>query len=436
MPSNKTDKRSDGWQNLVTLLGTTKDKKTYLTNKFRGRLDQNLLNALYRGDGFGRKIVDLPIYHMLREWFKIEGDTDGEYQKIYKQIKFKKYLKRHLTWDALHGGSLLVAGLEDGGTFEDEVNWNNLKKIDFLKAYDRWSVHTQYDYRIRDPENPRYGEFEFYDVTPHDGGTRFKVHWTRAHRLEGIDISERERKANNYWGDSVLQAPYDYIRSFANVYSNAESIVEDFVQTILSIENLQQLIATGQEQLVKTRMEILDMSRSLINAMILDSNEKFEKKSSSVAGLNKLLQEFAIVLSAVSNIPVTILMGRSPAGMNATGESDERSFYDRVGGLQEDKALEPIDWINKLIVNSNEYNVSITEPVVEFNPLWQPTQEEIIKTHKDQAEIDKIYIETSVLTEQEVRESRFGGETYSYDTVAEGDIEGDDKRKPDLTEED
>lgn len=46
-------------------------------------------------------------------------------------------------------------------------------------------------------------------------------------------------------------------------------------------------------------------------------------------------------LSGASRIPVTKLFGRSPAGMNATGESDLRNYYDYVDTLREAK-LRPI----------------------------------------------------------------------------------------------
>lgn len=36
------------------------------------------------------------------------------------------------------------------------------------------------------------------------------------------------------------------------------------------------------------------------------------------------------MLSAVSEIPVTILFGRSPCGQNATGDSDFEQYYSMV----------------------------------------------------------------------------------------------------------
>lgn len=418
--------RTDGWQNLMSLLGTARDRKTHLSYAFPGRMDQILLNGVYRGEGFAKKVIDIPVHNMIREWFKVDGDTDGTFQKVYKKIKFRKYLEEHLRWDRLHGGSVLVFGLDDGGRFHEPVKFNRLKAIRFMKVYDRWSVFHNVNYRDGDMNSINYGEFEYYDIQP-SHGVPFVVHRDRLHILDGIDISERERESNEGWGDSVLQSTYPYIRSLANIYSNVESIIEDFIQTILKIDNLQNLISMGREELVKKRMEIIDMGRSLINTVLLDSKEDYSKVSSQVSGIEKLMQEYCLALSAVSNIPVTLLMGRSPAGMNSTGESDLTAFYDWISSLQEEKMLDVIDRTNYIITQCSEYVVNTKEPIITFNPLWQPTEEETVKSRKAQAEIDTMYLDRGVLTAQEVRDSRFGGETYSYDTVVEGDIEPDDR---------
>ncbi|MFP3681974.1 DUF1073 domain-containing protein, partial [Pseudomonas sp. SIMBA_041] len=51
-------------------------------------------------------------------------------------------------------------------------------------------------------------------------------------------------------------------------------------------------------------------------------------------------------ISGASEIPVTRLFGRSPAGMNATGESDLQNYYEVVQQQQE-STLGPI--LDKLL---------------------------------------------------------------------------------------
>ena len=417
----------DGWLNALSLLGTARDKKTNLKFKFQGILPQTTLNELYRGEGFARKIIDRAVYDMIREWFTVEGDTDSEFNKVYKKIKFKKALIEHLTWDRLHGGSVLVAFIQDGGELWEPLNITRMKKIDSFKVYDKWRVFVQHDYYNLDPTNENFGNADFYDITPVIGDP-FLVHYSRIHVLDGCLITDNERYSNEGWGDSALQAPYNYIKSLANNYSNVESVIEDFVQAVMSIDNLQQLIMTGREDLIKKRIEILDLSRSVINTLLIDTKEKYEKKTATVTGLPDVMQEFGIALAGVTDMPATLLLGRSPAGENATGEMDIRNWYDKIAFIQEMKMLPVLDWINGIIVLCSEYSKipKTEEAIVDFTPLWQPSQKEIVDNRKIQAETDNIYWNMNVLDNNEVRDNRFGGATYSFDTVVTGKIETED----------
>jgi len=421
--SKDYSKRLDGWMNALTLLGTVRDKKTNLKFQFPGRLNQSTLTELFRGEGFARKIIDRPVYDMVREWFNIEGDTEGEYNKVYKKIKFKQALIEHLTWDRLHGGSVCIAFVEDGGELWEPLNYNRLKKIDSFAVYDRWQVFIQPDYYNLDPTSENFGRVDYYDITPVIGNP-FLVHYSRVHVLNGSLLTYRERYHNQGWGDSALQAPYNYVRSLANNYSNVESVVEDFIQAVMSIDNLQQLIMNGREDLIKKRIEILDLSRSVINTLLIDTKEKYEKTTARVNGLEKIMQEFGIALAAVADMPATILLGRSPAGENATGEMDIRNWYDKVAFMQEEKMLPVIDWVNWLILGCSEYRVPTEEePIVDFTPLWQPSQKEIVENRKVQAETDKMYWGMNALSSDEIRTNRWGGNVYSFETVVTGSVE-------------
>ena len=60
-----------------------------------------------------------------------------------------------------------------------------------------------------------------------------------------------------------------------------------------------------------------------------------------------------------------------------------------------------------------------------FNSLWQMDDKERAEIEKIVAEKDAIYYNINVLTENEIANNRYGGATYSQDTVLD-DIERDD----------
>ena len=237
--------------------------------------------------------------------------------------------------------------------------------------------------------------------------------------MDAEKLPSRALQRNEGWGDSVLQGPYDQLRNLGAAYNATSNIMEDFIQTILKVENLSDLLASGQDELIKKRLDIIDMSRSVANTVILDSNESYEKKSSSVGGLDGLIDKFALALSATTGIPITFLMGQTPAGLQSTGQADIRMFYDMVKAEQEDTLKPILERLIRLVMLSRNGPLNgreLSEWSIEFNPLWQLSDKEQADYRKVVAETDALYINTGVLDPSEVAISRFGGESYSFET--------------------
>ena len=60
-----------------------------------------------------------------------------------------------------------------------------------------------------------------------------------------------------------------------------------------------------------------------------------ETHSYSFGGLSEIYEQFMMDMAGASEIPATKLLGRSPEGMNSTGEIDLRNYYDMIAQLQE-----------------------------------------------------------------------------------------------------
>ena len=60
-----------------------------------------------------------------------------------------------------------------------------------------------------------------------------------------------------------------------------------------------------------------------------------ENHSYSFAGLSDIYEAFMMDMAGAAEIPATKLFGRSPQGMNSTGEADLRNYYDMIAQMQE-----------------------------------------------------------------------------------------------------
>jgi phage-related protein (TIGR01555 family) len=96
-----------------------------------------------------------------------------------------------------------------------------------------------------------------------------------------------------------------------------------------------------------------------------------------------LLDRYMLRVSAAAEMPATVLWGRSPAGLNATGESDVRNWYDKVGS-ERTKILTPrIEQLTRVLMAADDSPTKgqvLDEFEVEYPPLWQPSAKEAAET--------------------------------------------------------
>jgi phage-related protein (TIGR01555 family) len=395
---------------------------------------------MYRDEGLARRIIDLPADAMTRQWLDVTSDRGDEVMQRMETLSAQTRTNEGLKCARKYGGSLVLMGVDDGQFKTNDpdpdltqpVIPDKIKSVNFLKVYSaRREVEVLQDTIDTDPTSETFGEPTIYRINQMLGGGSFDVHASRVLRFDGAFVPSVTLAQNAGWHDSVFQSAYTQIRQVGTTYASAEFIIGDFVQTIVKIKDLINRIAAGQEDFVKARIALLDLSRHVANTVLLDSDEDYSRQSSTVAGLAELLDRFMMALSSVTGIPVTLLMGRSPAGMNATGESDIRFWYDKV---QADQVNTLGPQLEKLIryLFLEDGGAEPEEWSINFRPLFQMTEKEKQELYKGTAEGDAIYIAQGVLEPEEVAISRFAGEEFDTGVVTI-DVKG---REEQLKEED
>ena len=396
-PRADGERKSDGYRNLLSGYGTNRDPSEHTRPQFDTALTREYVEAVYRADGIGRRIVDLPAEEMTRQWVQIHGDDGDARLDDLANLNAKQQFNRALRWAGLYGGSIIVMLADDGSPdLSQPLNERRLRSINDLLVYDRHQVNWTKQAISQDPTSDFFGKPEQFFVSPING-TPFTVHRSRCIILDGEDIPDRLRSRNDGWGDSRLQAVHRALGRYAEGMGGTSAIIRDFILPVLSMKNLSDLIATGQEDVVKKRLEILGVSRSILNVLLIDSDdENYEKKASSVAGIDNLLGELKHNIAACVGMPQTLLFGRSPAGQNATGDADFRAWYDTVKGEQEDTLIPALHHLVRLL------DIAAGTPEVEgravmCHPLWQPSQSEQVSTHKTGAEVVALLMDFGII---------------------------------------
>jgi hypothetical protein len=143
--------------------------------------------------------------------------------------------------------------------------------------------------------------------------------------------------------------------------------------------------------------------------LMLDGEEEYESKNYNFGGLDTIADRFMQVASGAADIPMTRLLGMSPAGMNSTGESDLLNYYDRVSSMQNTEIQPELRILDDLIVR--RAGLDPDEQEFTWRSLRQMTEEQTVAIRKQTAETIKVIAETRVYGDDEI--ARVGSEMFA-----------------------
>ena len=440
--------RLDSWSNLLSKVGVVgRDKRVSSTvdepQVFKVRHE---MDALYHGNDLARKIIDFPAQEMVREWVRIRTTTMAPKEATtfsrdvldsMETLDLQDKLGEAIAWARLYGGSCVFLGVDGGGAVHQPLNLEKARSLKFITVFDRHDIRVSS--RYDDPLEANYGKPRTYEIIsvinaadsrgfqPRNNQAKNlgkHIHESRMLEFEGVRTSlYRKRTMNDGWADSVFVSLISTLRGHDAVWQSTELLMQDFAQAVIKIQGLADAMATHGEEAVMARMELMDLSRGILRAIVLDAEkEDFERKPTPMTGLPEILDAWMHRLSAGTGIPVTLLYGRSPAGQNATGDSDFRIFYDKIEAEQKRYLRPQLEKFLTVLLNVDDGPTGGVEPEsweLDFLPLWRLNELEESERRKNVADTDAIYIQEGVLTPTDVTRARFTGADYSPETTVD-----------------
>lgn len=401
MSEQTTQTRDDGpYENVFLNVGTKGDRSAYTRAVTPRLLEYTELEGLYEGDGFARRIIDLPAEEMVRAGYDIEGiEDDSDVRAELEGVQTLEKLCDAMRWASLYGGSLVVMLINDGGTLEEPLQVERAKALEQLRVYDRWQV-THYR-KYLDPNDMRFGKTELYMVSPIEG-TPYIVHESRCLVFDGVPVPNRIRERNDGWGASKLQQCYDQLTRLGMAHYWANQLLERAQQAIHGIPDLTNLLRSpGGEALVKKRVHLVDMTRSINNTIVIDSDETYDLKSTPLSGVADIMDRLGLALSAVTGIPESLLFGRQQGGLNSTGKADLENWYAKIGQDQNNILLPALD---KLVTVQLYVMGKYREDyLIKFNPLSVPSRKDVAETDYKRAQTFEILNNIGALDASEIR---------------------------------
>ena len=402
--------RSDSWENLLTGFGTLRDKTMAGSFNPSVRLDDATLSALYHHEDIAGRVVSIIPREMLRHGFGVTCPDARAAQVVsgrLRALRAVQIVRDAATWGRLYGGAVVLIGADDGQDAREPLDESRIRSLSFLQVYDRRRAWP--DQWYENSYDPRYGSPRLFRLTNYRTGMMSLVHESRLLLFRGAHTGDQERWMNQDWDFSILQRPYEAIRQFSAIYKAAELMMTDASQGVFKMNGLLNYIANGQLKDLQTRALFMDQCRSVARAIMLDSSggESFEKIQTAFSGVGEMLDRAANRLAAGIDMPVTRLMGQAPAGLNATGDSDLRSWYDQVEADREQDLRPNLERLVRLVALAERMGDRAFQ--VCFKPLWQETAKEKAEREKIEADTAAVWIQNEVLDPEDVARARFTG---------------------------
>lgn len=148
---------------------------------------------------------------------------------------------------------------------------------------------------------------------------------------------------------------------------------------------------TGAIRDFRARLEV--MSKMQDNHMFtpLKTTEDVLQQTTALTGFSETTEFLYEVVAAKTGIPLTELLGTTAKGMNATGEGDRRSWYDRVNSIRESVREQ---WETVLGIIAGQISDGAFQEIhYDFNLLETPTEAERAEINKANLEVAKALIE-------------------------------------------
>jgi phage-related protein (TIGR01555 family) len=387
----------DGLVNMVSGLGTARDKGATAAYSVALMSEADLV-AAYTESAIAARVVTMPAEDAVREWREWSAENvevsviEAEEHRVNLQLK----LLEANTLARLLGTAVIVIGA-DGADMSKPLVPDRIKKggLQYLEVLT--TRHIQPGPLSEKLGVGTFGKPEYWTLNA--DGQSLPVHPSRLVVLYGSDplphVGVNMRTGE---GMSVLQGAMPAIKRVDEVAANINSLVYEAKVDVFGIPDLMQSLASRGDEYaneVIRRVTLAATAKGINGMLIRDGAETYEQKSASFGTLDTILDKFMALGSAVAGIPMTLLFGVSPGGLNATGASDIRAYYDRVRVQQTMKLGPAMAVLDEVLIRSALGN---RPDDVHYNwrPLWQATALE-------KAQVGKLIVDTmAVLDAMEI----------------------------------
>lgn len=434
----KNEKRmavNDAFTNPAARLGFGTFDLTQATDYPLTRMTQDYqtLTSLYRSNWIVQNIVSIIPTDMIRKWYEVKTSIAPEnidvLTRLERKTKLRSKILSGMNWGRLYGGAvglILIKGQDD---LSEPIDLDTLLPDSFLglQILDRWSGVFPDGNVVTDPQDTDFGLPDYYTIRDVNEVYEVNVHHSRVVRFTGRELPWLEAVTELYWGESEIEAVFDEIVRRDNVAANIAALTFKANVEVREVEGLDQMLGLGNSEMQRRFWNMIQAQTIVRNSQgvsLINKGDQLHTEQYSFSGLDSVYDRIMMDVAGASRIPVTKLFGRSPAGMNSTGESDMNNYYDYIDGLRE-TVFRPV--LEKLlpIMAVSCWGQIPDDLEITFPPMRTPDANEVADiTAKNTSAIIAAYQNDLIDRATAMQElQRISDETGVFGKIADEDVE-------------
>ncbi|MDR7813374.1 phage portal protein [Lacrimispora sp.] len=379
---------NDAFSNPIARLGYGTQDLLQATQYPLTRMTQNyqLLTSLYRDNWIIQNIISTIPEDMIRKWYTVKSNAAPEYidalQRLERKVHLRKSLLEGMYWGRLYGGAAAIIMVRGQDDLSQPLDYGLILPGTFLglQILDRWSGIYPEMGIVTDPSDPDFGLPAYYTIRDEESGVLVsKVHHSRVIRFTGRELPYNEKIAEQYWGESEIEAIYTEVVKRDNVSSNIAALTFRANVNYMETDSMDQMLAVNNAEAQRRfwqTMQAQSVLESNFGTRLVNKGDVMHNTQYTFTGLPDVYDRVMMDVAGAARTPVTKLFGRSPAGMNATGKSDMNNYYDYIDGLRENQFRPLLEKILPVMLLS-AWGAVPDDLDIDFPPLQTPDSSEI-----------------------------------------------------------
>lgn len=390
----------DGLANILSGRGTTVDRGVHNFWVRRFTSPQQI-EAAYLGSWLTRKIIDVPAQDMTRagrDW----DAKDAPIEKIEaeeKRLGYWSKLRDAVRLGRLGGGAILI-GLGDDPSTPLPANIRP-GQLQYLVVLSRWQITLgEID---TDPASPGFNQPSFFMLS--GAGSQVRIHPSRMVCFHGLPIPAMHSTTpeDRFWGMSVVEAVDEAVQHATTATAGFASLIDEAKIDVYRFAGLADTLAqSGGDDVIMKRVQLTNQGKSTHRAVVLDGDDEWDQRQLALAGVRDVIITYDARVAGAADIPATRLFGKSPDGMNATGDSDLANYDQSIQAKQEMDLRPAIERLDAVMLPSAGVDPKLTW---NFSPLRVLTEQQLADIENKEADTLTKLVNTGMFSEVALEES-------------------------------